>query len=71
MEVFTILAGIKSGLAAGRTVASLSKEIGKFFDETDQAKKAYSKKEGQVQVSGKRVYRVGQICSKRHKLKKS
>ena len=46
MEVFTILAGIKSGLAAGRTVASLSKQIGQFFDETDQAKKAYSKKRG-------------------------
>ena len=46
MEIFTILAGIKSGLAAGRTIASMSKQIGEFFDQTDQAKKAYSKKRG-------------------------
>jgi len=44
MEVFTILAGIKSGLAAGKTIASLSKEIGNFFDATDQAKKKLQKK---------------------------
>ncbi len=46
MEVFTILAGIKSGLAAGRTIASLSKEIGQFFDQTDQAKKKLQEKRG-------------------------
>lgn len=44
MEVFTVLAGIKSGLAAGKTIASLSKEIGNFFDATDQAKKKLQKK---------------------------
>ena len=44
MEVFTILAGIKSGLAAGKTIASLSKEIGNFFDATDQAKKKVTEK---------------------------
>ncbi len=43
MEVFTVLAGIKSGLAAGKTIASLSKEIGNFFDATDQAKKKLQK----------------------------
>tara|TARA_Y100000592_G_scaffold52570_2_gene83056 strand:+ start:432 stop:881 length:450 start_codon:yes stop_codon:yes gene_type:complete len=46
MEVFTILAGIKSGLAAGKTIASLSKEIGQFFDQTDQAKKKLQEKRG-------------------------
>tara|TARA_B100001094_G_scaffold167952_1_gene162453 strand:+ start:51 stop:506 length:456 start_codon:yes stop_codon:yes gene_type:complete len=44
MEVLTILAGIKSGLAAGRTIAGLSKQIGQFFDATDQAKKTLQKK---------------------------
>jgi len=46
MDPLTILAGIKTGLAAGKTVAGLSKQIGQFFDATDQAKKAYSKKRG-------------------------
>ena len=46
MEVFTILAGIKSGIAAGKTIASLSKEIGQFFDQTDQAKKKLQEKRG-------------------------
>ena len=31
MDPLTILAGLKTGLAAGKTVASLSKEIGNFF----------------------------------------
>jgi len=44
MEVFTILAGIKSGLAAGKSIAGLSKQIGQFFDATDQAKKTLQKK---------------------------
>ena len=35
---------MKSSLAAGRTVASLSKQIGQFFDATDQAKKSLQKK---------------------------
>ena len=34
----------KTGLAAGKTVASLSKEIGNFFDATDAAKKKLQKK---------------------------
>ena len=49
MEVLTILAGIKSGLAAGKTIAGLSKQIGQFFDATDAAKKTLQKKG----VSGK------------------
>jgi len=44
MDPITILAGIKTGLAAGKTVAGLSKQIGQFFDATDQAKKTLQKK---------------------------
>lgn len=44
MDPLTILAGLKTGLAAGKTIASLSKDIGKFFDATDQAKKTLQKK---------------------------
>ena len=44
MDPLTILAGLKSGLAAGRTVHSLSKQIGQFFDATDAAKKKLQKK---------------------------
>lgn len=49
MDPLTILAGIKTGMAAGKTIASLSKDIGKFFDATDAAKKQLQKKG----VSGK------------------
>ena len=51
MDPITILAGIKTGMAAGKTIASLSKDIGKFFDATDAAKKQLQKKG----VSGKSV----------------
>jgi len=44
MDVLTILASVKAGLAAGKTVAGLSKQIGQFFDATDQAKKQLQKK---------------------------
>ena len=44
MEPITILSGIKLGLSTGRIVAALSKDIGKFFDATDQAKKTLQKK---------------------------
>lgn len=44
MDPLTILAGLKSGLAAGKTVVSLSKQIGQFFDATDAAKKKLQKK---------------------------
>ena len=49
VDPITILAGIKTGLAAGKTVAGLSKQIGQFFDATDHAKKTLQKKG----VSGK------------------
>ena len=51
MDPLTILAGIKTGMAAGKTIAGLSKEIGNFFDATDAAKKQLQKKG----VSGKSV----------------
>jgi len=44
MDPLTILAGLKTGLAAGKTVAGLSKQIGQFFDATDQAKRQLQKK---------------------------
>ena len=44
MDPITILSGIKLGLSTGRSVAALSKEIGKFFDATDSAKKTLQKK---------------------------
>ena len=44
MEVFTVLTSIKAGLAAGKSIAGLSKQIGEFFDATDQAKKTLQKK---------------------------
>ena len=44
MDPLTILAGLKTGLAAGKTVAGLSKQIGQFFDASDQAKKTLQKK---------------------------
>jgi len=44
MDPLTILAGIKTGMAAGKTIAGLSKEIGQFFDATDAAKKQLQKK---------------------------
>ena len=51
MDPLTLLAGLKTGLAAGKSVASLSKQIGQFFDATDNAKKQLQKKG----VSGKNV----------------
>ena len=44
MDPITILSGITLGLSTGRSVAALSKDIGKFFDATDQAKKQLQKK---------------------------
>ena len=51
MDPITILAGLKTGLAAGKSVASLSKQIGQYFDATDSAKKKLQQKG----VSGKNV----------------
>ena len=43
MDPITILSGIKLGLQTGKSVAGLSKQIGQFFDATDQAKKQLQK----------------------------
>jgi len=51
MDPLTLLAGLKTGLAAGKSVASLSKQIGQFFDATDSAKKKLQQKG----VSGRNV----------------
>lgn len=45
-DPFVLLGAIKTGIMAGKTVASLSREISSFFDATDQAKKKMSKKRG-------------------------
>tara|TARA_Y100000994_G_C15678339_1_gene436735 strand:+ start:899 stop:1360 length:462 start_codon:yes stop_codon:yes gene_type:complete len=44
MEPMSIVLGITSALKAGRNLASLSKEIGNFFDSADTAKKNHSRK---------------------------
>ena len=44
VDPITILGVVKSSISAGRTVASLSKEIGQFFDATDSAKKKLQQK---------------------------
>ena len=44
MDPLTILGTVKASIAAGRTVASLSKELGQFFDATDNAKKKLQQK---------------------------
>ena len=44
MDPITILSGIKLGLSTGKSIAGLSKQIGQFFDATDQAKKQLQKK---------------------------
>ena len=46
MDPISLIAALKSGLAAGRTIHSMSKQIGQFFDATDNAKKQLQKKGG-------------------------
>ena len=45
MDPLTALAAIKTGVAAGKQLHNLSKEIAGFSDATDGAKKAHAKKE--------------------------
>ena len=47
----TALAAIKTGVAAGKQLHNLSKEIAGFFDATDGAKKAHAKKKNGVFAS--------------------
>ena len=51
MDPLIILGTVKGAISAGRSLSSLSKEIGNFFDATDNAKKKLQKKG----VSGKNV----------------
>jgi hypothetical protein len=44
MDPISILSAIKLGVSSGRALSSLSKEIGQFFDATDNAKKKLQKK---------------------------
>ena len=44
MDPLSILGAIKVGVSTGKSLASLSKEIGQFFDATDNAKKKLQKK---------------------------
>ena len=44
MDPISILSAIKLGVGAGKSLSSLSKEIGQFFDATDSAKKKLQKK---------------------------
>ena len=71
MDPITMLAGIKTGLAAGKTVAGLSKQIGQFFDATDQAKKQLQKKVYQAKAPMLRRWIAGRKLDKQRKLKKN
>jgi nitrate reductase NapE component len=51
MDPLTALAAIKTGVAAGKQLHNLSKEIAGFFDATDSAKKAHAKKKNGVFAS--------------------
>ena len=44
MDPISLLTSIKAGISAGRAISSLSKDIGKFFDATDAAKKTLQQK---------------------------
>jgi len=51
MDPLTALAAVKGALSAGKTIASMSKEIGGFFDACDGAKKAHEKKKSSIFAS--------------------
>lgn len=44
IDPLSALAMVKGGISAGRTIASMSKELAGFFDSVDSAKKAHEKK---------------------------
>ena len=44
IDPLSALAMVKGGISAGRTIASMSKELGSFFDSVDGAKKEHEKK---------------------------
>ena len=44
IDPLSALAMVKGGISAGKTIASMSKELAGFFDSVDGAKKAHEKK---------------------------
>lgn len=44
MDPISLLTSIKAGITAGKAISALSKDIGKFFDATDAAKKTLQQK---------------------------
>ena len=48
MDPLTALAAIKGGIAAGKSIVSMSKEIAGFFDSVDKAKKEHQKKKESI-----------------------
>lgn len=44
IDPLSALAMVKGGISAGKTIASMSKELAGFFDSVDSAKKAHEKK---------------------------
>ena len=60
MDPLTALAAIQTGVAAGKQLHNLSKEIAGFFDATDGAKKAHAKKRtASLPVRTKKPWRHG------------
>lgn len=51
IDPLTAFAAIKGGIAAGKQIHSMSKEIAGFFDSVDNAKKAHDKKKNSVFAS--------------------
>src|SRR5210317_2085338 len=48
MDPLTALAAIKGGIAAGKSIMNMSKEISGFFDSVDAAKKQHQKKKNSM-----------------------
>ena len=48
MDPLTALAAIKGGIAAGKSIMNMSKEIAGFFDSVDSAKKQHQKKKNSM-----------------------
>ena len=48
MDPLTIFAGVKAGIAAGKEITSLAKDLGALFDAIDGAKKDHEKKKNSL-----------------------
>ena len=48
MDPLTIFAGVKAGIAAGKEITSLAKDLGSLFDAIDGAKKDHDKKKNSL-----------------------